>query len=526
MYTFAPTGIAGIGEVPWGSHVCQFFSGASDLRDILVPYFKAGLENNEQCLMVATEPFSADDARAALRAAVADFDAREKRGQIAIHDVRAWYDSDSVIDGDEIVAGLLTSEAQARADGYTGFRTHGNIGWLARHQWNDFRDYEAGVSRALKGRRMISMCSYCLDTCEPRDVLDVVTNHGFAVTKSDGWSCVEIVPVQAKDELVLQPRAVALPADRELGALLEYLPAAFYTTDANGCLTSFNEAAARLWRRRPPYGAAVHDAFSMIAFDGEAVPPDQSPASIAIASGARVDGMEACIETPDGTQTPCAFYSTPIPDKDGGVAGTVNMMIDITRQKESHDRQSFLVRELDHRIKNNLATIQALAGATARNSKTVDEFQKAFMGRIGALSKTHSLITANDREHVSLKQLLDNELGMYDEGRRVTLSGPEIVLPAHIAVSYGMTIHELTTNALKYGALAVPGGQLDVSWRSEGARLTLRWKESNVPIGAQPSRVGFGTQLLRRLLPQQLGAEVDIRFEPDGLNATIAIELT
>jgi two-component sensor histidine kinase len=264
----------------------------------------------------------------------------------------------------------------------------------------------------------------------------------------------------------------------------------------------------------------------MTAFDGEAIPSGQSPVSIAIASGARVDGMEACIETPDGTQTPCAFYSTPIPDKDGGVAGTVNMMIDITRQKESHDRQSFLVRELDHRIKNNLATIQALAGATARNSKTVDEFQKAFMGRIGALSKTHSLITANDREHVSLKQLLDNELGMYDEGRRVTLSGPEIVLPAHIAVSYGMTIHELTTNALKYGALAVPGGQLNVSWRSEGATLTLRWKESNVPIGAQPSRVGFGTQLLRRLLPQQLGAEVDITFEPDGLNAAIAIELT
>lgn len=163
MYTFAPTGIAGMGEVPWGSHVCQFFSGTSDLRDILVPWFKAGLENNEQCLMVATEPFSPDDARSALRAVVADFDAREKRGQIAIHDVRAWYDSDSVIDGDEIIAGLLASEAQARADGYTGFRTHGNIGWLGRHQWNDFSDYEAGVSRALKGRRMISMCSYCLD---------------------------------------------------------------------------------------------------------------------------------------------------------------------------------------------------------------------------------------------------------------------------------------------------------------------------------------------------------------------------
>src|ERR1700753_2060578 len=176
MYTFAPTGIAGMGEVPWGSHLCQFFSGTSDLRDILVPYFKAGLENNEQCLMVAMEPFSADDARSALRAAVGDFDAREKRGQIAIHDVGAWYNSESVIQGDEIIAGLLTNEAQARAHGYTGFTTHGNIGWLARPEWNDFRTSEAGVSRALKGRRMISMCSYCLDSCGSQDVLDVVTN--------------------------------------------------------------------------------------------------------------------------------------------------------------------------------------------------------------------------------------------------------------------------------------------------------------------------------------------------------------
>src|SRR6202012_2648923 len=155
-----------------------------------------------------------------------------------------------------------------------------------------------------------------------------------------------------------------------------------------------------------------------------------------------------------------------IPGRDGDVAGTVNILIDITRQKASQDHQSVLVRELDHRIKNNLATIQALAGATARNSKTVDEFQKAFMGRIGALSKTHSLITVNEREHVPLKQLLHNELAIYEDGagQRITLSGPDVVLPAHVAVSYGMTIHELTTNALKYGALSVPEGVLNVTW--------------------------------------------------------------
>jgi MEDS: MEthanogen/methylotroph, DcmR Sensory domain len=166
---YAATGLQSLGEMPWGSHVCQFFSNGSDLRDTLVPYFKAGLENNERCLLVAMEPFTVDNARSALRAAVGDFDQRERRKQIEIHDVRAWYNSDSIINGEEIVAGLLASEEQARADGYNGFRTHGNIGWLGRNQWQDFQDYEAGVTRGLRGRRMISMCSYCLDSCGSKE---------------------------------------------------------------------------------------------------------------------------------------------------------------------------------------------------------------------------------------------------------------------------------------------------------------------------------------------------------------------
>ena len=192
---YANTGLPSLGEMPWGSHVCQFFSNSSDLRDTLVPYFKAGLENNERCLLVAMEPFTADDARSALRAAVGDFDRRERRKQIEIHDVRAWYNSDSIINGEEIVAGLLASEEQARADGYNGFRTHGNIGWLGRNQWEDFQDYEAGVTRGLRGRRMISMCSYCLDSCGSKELLDVTTRHSHALTRQrDGWSCIAVTP--------------------------------------------------------------------------------------------------------------------------------------------------------------------------------------------------------------------------------------------------------------------------------------------------------------------------------------------
>jgi PAS domain S-box-containing protein len=527
MSAYATTGLQSLGELPWGSHVCQFFSNGSDLRDTLVPYFKAGLENNERCLLVATEPFTADNARSALRTAVGDFDRRERRKQIEIHDVREWYNSDTIINGEEIVAGLLASEEQARADGYNGFRTHGNIGWLGRNQWEDFQDYEAGVTRGLRGRRMISMCSYCLDNCGSKELLDVTTRHSHALARQrDGWSCVAVTPHDPGGRRAPPPRSAT--TEQQLRSILESVPAAIYTTDKDGYLTYFNEAAAELWGYRPEIGKQRWcGTFKIVLFDGTVVPHDQCPMAAAVKTGQPVYGIEAYAERPDGTRIPCAPFPTPMFDEDGNVVGGINMLVDISQQKAIQDRQSILVRELDHRIKNNLATIQAIAGSTIRNSRTMDDFQQAFTGRIAALSKTHSLLTGNEQKHVPLKQLLDNELAIYEDGevQRIILAGPEIMLPAHISVSFGMAIHELTTNALKYGALSVLAGVLSVSWTLEGTRLVLRWEESNVPITGQPTRVGFGSQLLQRLLPHQLGARVEMKFAPDGLKADISIEI-
>jgi PAS domain S-box-containing protein len=529
MSGYARTGLQGLGVVPWGSHVCQFFSNDSDLRDTLIPYFKAGLENNERCLLVAMEPFTAENARSALRAAVGDFDRRERRKQIEIHDVRAWYNSDSVINGEEIVAGLLASEQQARDDGYNGFRTHGNIGWLGRNQWEDFQDYEAGVTRSLRGRRMISMCSYCLDSCGSTELLDVITRHSHALTRQrDGWSCVAVRPHDPNSRRAPQPGSATITSEQQLRSILESIPAAIYTTDKDGYLTYFNEAAAELWGYRPEIGKQRWcGTFKIVLFDGTVVPHDQCPMAAAVKTGQPVYGIEAFAERPDGTRIPCAPFPTPMFDEDGNVVGGINMLVDISQQKAVQDRQSILVRELDHRIKNNLATIQAIAGSTIRASRTMDDFQQAFSGRIAALSKTHSLLTDNEQRFVPLRQLLKNELEIYEdgEGQRIILSGPEVMLPAHISVSFGMAIHELTTNALKYGALSVLAGVLRVGWTLDGIRLALRWEESNVPITSQPTRVGFGSQLLQRLLPHQLGARVEMKFAPDGLKADISIQI-
>jgi two-component sensor histidine kinase/PAS domain-containing protein len=548
MSPYATTGLQTLGELPWGSHVCQFFSDGFDLRDTLVPYFKAGLENDERCLIVAMEPFTVDDARSALRAAVGDFDRRERRKQIEIHDVHAWYNSDSIINGEEIVAGLLASEEQARADGYNGFRTHGNIGWLSRNQWEDFQDYEAGVTRGLRGRRMISMCSYCLDSCGSKELLDVTTRHSHALTRQrNGWSCVAVTP---HDPNGRSPNGAVVGAtksirgvtgEQELLQSLERQKRTFdlamvasdmgtwcYTLADSICV--YDENAQRL------YGLTE----ARFLHDDEGVKAKFHPndlelmwSQVAMALDPKGSGrydVEYRVKQLDGSWRWLSawglveFEGVGLERKPVAIAGASR---DLTKLKQAEGMQRLLLNELDHRIKNTLATVQAIAGSTIRSSRTMDDFQQAFNGRIATLSKTHSLLTDNEQKFVPLRQLLKNELEIYEdgEGHRIILVGPDVMLPAHVSVSFAMAIHELTTNALKYGALSVLGGVLRVSWALDGTRLIMKWGESNVPITRQPTRVGFGSQLLRRLLPHQLGAQVGMKFAPDGLKADISIEI-
>src|SRR6201999_1136304 len=145
------------------------------------PYFKAGLENNERCLWVTDVAFSAQEARAALRVSVPDFDQRERNGQIEISDAENWYAADAKLRPGEIVAGLLHREQEALARGFAGLRTNGNCAWVSPAQWADFQEYEALVHEAIRGRRMICMCSYCLAKLPDGASSEVSSHHDIAL---------------------------------------------------------------------------------------------------------------------------------------------------------------------------------------------------------------------------------------------------------------------------------------------------------------------------------------------------------
>jgi hypothetical protein len=186
------TGIPVIGDVPWGTHFCQFYQTKDDLIDILVPYFKAGLENNEFCMWVTSEPLGVEDASRALKKVVKNLDTYIKKGQVEILDAGQWYTKSGRFDCNEVLQGWVEKEKQALRNGFDGLRLTGNTFWLEKRDWKDFADYEAAVNSVIGQHRMIAVCSYCLDKCNASEVIDVVSNHQFAIIRQEGeWRLIE-----------------------------------------------------------------------------------------------------------------------------------------------------------------------------------------------------------------------------------------------------------------------------------------------------------------------------------------------
>ncbi|SFK19915.1 sensor histidine kinase [Methylocapsa palsarum] len=221
----------------------------------------------------------------------------------------------------------------------------------------------------------------------------------------------------------------------------------------------------------------------------------------------------------------------PVLDEKGAVASVFIEGCDVTGQARSEQRQSLLIRELHHRVRNTLATVQGVMNTTAKSSATIEEFQEAFTGRIASLAKTHSVMTEEMKQSVSFLQLLNQELCSHcdGEGRRIRLSGPAVDLPSQIAVPISMAIHELTTNAAKYGALAVEEGRIEIEWSmielESGPGLLCEWREFDGPTVTPPAREGFGTMLLERVLAQQIKADVNAAYDPEGFRLRMIVPL-
>ncbi|MFM5908106.1 MAG: CHASE domain-containing protein [Novosphingobium sp.] len=187
-----------------------------------------------------------------------------------------------------------------------------------------------------------------------------------------------------------------------------------------------------------------------------------------------------------------------------------------------------LTRELNHRVKNTLANVLSIVSLTRRRAANIDDFAEGLTGRIRALSATHDLLSQREWSNALVLDVVKSELAPYLDPTdpHAEVSGPDALLSANDAMSLGLALHELSTNAAKYGALSVADGKVSVTWELIGEdRCEVRWREQGGPLVEVPSRRGFGLDLIEKIVSHELEAQVDLRFDPDGVKATIAVPI-
>jgi PAS domain S-box-containing protein len=318
---------------------------------------------------------------------------------------------------------------------------------------------------------------------------------------------------------------------QELEATLAVIPVAVLIAEDKEC-TRITGNAAGYKLLKIPEGMNVSKSapedvrptnYETYSATGEPLSADQLPMQQAAATGMSIQGAEHELRFADGDHKHLLGNALPLFDAAGEVRGALGAFLDITERRHQEERIKLLLREVNHRSKNMLALVQAIARQTV--AANPEDFLESFSERVQALARSQDLLVGADWKGVELAELVRLQLAHFGGliGSGITIEGPSLLVSASAAQTLGMAIHELATNAGKYGALSVPEGRVAIVWRLEscgagGGTFSISWREQDGPPVAPPSRNGFGSIVIGRLAESSLDAEVDLEFAETGLS--------
>ncbi|MDX8520754.1 CheR family methyltransferase [Mesorhizobium dulcispinae] len=315
-----------------------------------------------------------------------------------------------------------------------------------------------------------------------------------------------------------------------LETLLDLVPVGiFIAEDGNGDAIRANRRAAELAGLRAADGKLTPVPAKLpLMIDGATVDTDDQPLQKAMRTGKAIPGYEARVARSDGSSIDVMMSANPLFDEFGKVRGAIGTLIDISSHKNAERDQERLLHELQHRVKNILATITALTSRMVRSSESLDDFASAFQARLQAMARTHELLTSYHWGGADLEGLVRATLSSYGgySGQNVVIQGEPFQLNASAAATLGLVFFELASNAAKYGAFTSDKGRVDISWRIEKPDiLSITWKEIGGPTVEEPSRRNFGTTFIQQSLEYELGGSVELNFRPGGLECLLEIPL-
>ncbi len=347
-----------------------------------------------------------------------------------------------------------------------------------------------------------------------------------------GDGSVEILLLIVTDLTTQKHSAEVEAAEKFARSIVEQATDAVIVCDADGRISKASFAAVRLLND-PLEGKFLANTLPM-----EVTPPAQEHLSgIRISSSEVLEltlrnhslhGAEAQICLPALRERHFLLSAGPLSEKAGGCIGCILTLTEITDRKRTETQQSMLVAELNHRVKNILAIVQSVAWQTLSANQSPAEFKQAFDGRLRALSLAHDILTQGRWGHVEFEQLVERSLAPYygaDRGPRVEWRGSRLLLPPNMVVPLSMVLHELSTNAAKYGAFSAEHGRVRIAWRTDDRKVRLTWVETGGPPVTRDIKPGFGSKLISRVVSYDLAGTADLDFASEGFRCTLMFTL-
>ncbi|PZN94314.1 MAG: hypothetical protein DCF31_09910 [Alphaproteobacteria bacterium] len=310
--------------------------------------------------------------------------------------------------------------------------------------------------------------------------------------------------------------------------LLKAIPTPLMILDRNLCFLRANDCYLTVTNRcwADLEGRYVFDAFP------------ESPERLAVIKDAfdkglageetHIERLVYAIAQPDGSYTDISWNlrHVPVRARDDSIIGVMQHTLDVSAEVAAERMREVISQEYDHRVRNILTKVSAIARRTARGTATMGQFIKDFEPRIASMARAHQMLVHGGWERLGMTELVNSELQPYapQVSGQIVADGPNVALSSRVAQALGMALHELATNAVKYGALSRPEGRLNVSWQTDAdGTLNIDWRESGMRDLASDSKVGFGSSIIDRILPSETSGTVKRTIAPDGLSCAICI---
>ena len=362
------SGIDIIGDVPWGTHICQFYETKDDLADILVPYFKVGLENNEFCLWVTSQPLEVEDAKETLRKAVPDLDYYLGKGQIEIIPYTCLHVTGSICDSEKVINYWIEKLNHALESGYEGLRLNGNTSWLEKKDWGYFVDYMGEMDDIIGDYRIIALGSYFIDNYGAAEIIEVVSNHQFSLTKREGkWEKIDNFGRKKAEE-------EASRAAKDWEHTFDVVPDLIAIIDDKYRVVRANKAmATRL-------GVTPEECVGLTCYrvvHGTDVPPSFCPHRQLLK-----DELEHTKEVHEnGLGGDFVVSVSPLHDSEGKLVGCIHVARDINERKKAEEALKKAHDSLEEKVKERTAELEKAYNSLKESEEGLAEAQK--MAHIG-----------------------------------------------------------------------------------------------------------------------------------------------